>query len=1033
MSSMLASPSQSRLSPPKPDGQVHQLYVTHCLYDEGIFRQAGFAPRASSTRDPLLLRFAQEYPSFELPAGMTVGEDSSSRLCRLALVRLPGGQKALIHSVALPAERHGRANDFFSHVLISPTLTPRDALPAWASAEWTTDCASDTAKDLPLLSALPVRGPIDDGALRHFLKEDLPGREQRNGDVEPHVGDYLYDEEEPVSKEAPFYPPRLRHDAERRRELLSLTLRGCLLALRAGAAAPGSRFFILGEPDLVALLLYGAVRLLPPHLTAELTFSTCEPMRHALRPTGLAQVVGIYSGPDGEGIDESVFKGQGWFLDTSTPRCSDELRQENDPAIAEWIDLAVMGEWKIIDKVYSLLGNTGGTIVSFQRGLQAARLAHRLTNGKAEAADLLALKRSPWGPALIEQNRDALWPLVRDASLRDPVVLDEFSDVLAEHVPELEQRLSEALRAVPAGNWQGPFRMLRSVNKGDQARMRETLQRLLPPPPYTPALRFAILRELQESELFPLNQPLPLQSLLRHCTVEELRQFAQPGLPRQWFVWALCYAITKPETQDEAVRLLHGSDDPLLATFWEQFKLLKEESQRRPILAPLLAGSDGKAVLFFSRSLRVLPSLRLETLEWVLETLGAFSREWNDFWCSEDHLARLLDLLRNLGDDARDLWDRLHATIDPVSLLLGDASQRALILNLAAARDRPGLPLPEWAAQTVADWVLLREHFEKASAVTESEHDAVLAACKRRGIDVIAVLRRYFERFVLPREATTALLADFAGFFNTFYPLGTDYQDVGARFLGWMDVVRDCPAMALRKLYSRFYLDHYVPPVFRGRLAQEVLGETLPPDPAATAEIPVVKASAPTVAIPVVVSKTGDTFPLTGVRPVHCGVPALLHGAPWLALDFAAGVVALVLFGMLPLPPRQLGLLCSFLPLVFFTADGTAILHAGVGLAQLRGRSLIKSLLTGTVLALTGGALASGVAFAWGVPRAAVVSVGGAVAGGMLGASVLGLVLPGVLGRLRLAERAPAGVVARVAAATAAMGFYLMVARWLVR
>ncbi len=336
----------------------------------------------------------------------------------------------------------------------------------------------------------------------------------------------------------------------------------------------------------------------------------------------------------GSEIDPAVFKGQGWFLDTFAPRCSDELRQENDPAIAEWIDLAVTGQWRIIDKVYSLLGNTGGTIVSFQRGLQAARVAQRLTSGKAEAADLLAIKRSPWGPALLEQNRETLWPLVREASLRDPAVQVEFSDVLAEHIPELEQRLSETLRAVPPGNWQGTFRMLHAAHQGDPARLRETLQRLLPPPPYPPALRFGILRELHQLQLFPVSQPLPLQSLLRHCTVEELRQFAQPELSHQWLIWALCYAIVKPETQEEAVRLLHASDDPLLATFWEQFKLLKDESQRRPILAPLLAGRDGKAVLFFSRSLRVLPSLRLETLEWVLETLGAFSREWNDFWCS---------------------------------------------------------------------------------------------------------------------------------------------------------------------------------------------------------------------------------------------------------------------------------------------------------------------------------------------------------------------------------------------------------------
>ncbi len=259
---MLASPSSSRLALPTKDGQIHQLFITHCLYDEGLSRQAGFAPRASSTRDPLLLRFAQECPSFELPAGITAGEDGiAESLRRLALVRLPGGQKAIIHSVALPAERHGRANDFFSHVLLSPTLTPRDVLPLWDSPDWATDCSSEAAKDLPALTDLPVSGSVNDRAVTNFLKETLQPADDHDED---------YNAEDDL-----LCPPRLRPEAERRRELLSLTLRGCLLALRAGT---GSRFFILAEPELVALLLYGAARLFPPHMVADLTFSTCEPM-----------------------------------------------------------------------------------------------------------------------------------------------------------------------------------------------------------------------------------------------------------------------------------------------------------------------------------------------------------------------------------------------------------------------------------------------------------------------------------------------------------------------------------------------------------------------------------------------------------------------------------------------------------------------------------------------------------------------------------------------------------------------------------
>src|ERR1700745_1989512 len=76
---------------------AHQLYVTHCLYDEGLSREAGFGVRASSTRDPLLLRFALEYPPYEPPPGLLGIEAAAPR--RLALVRVPGGRSALIHSV----------------------------------------------------------------------------------------------------------------------------------------------------------------------------------------------------------------------------------------------------------------------------------------------------------------------------------------------------------------------------------------------------------------------------------------------------------------------------------------------------------------------------------------------------------------------------------------------------------------------------------------------------------------------------------------------------------------------------------------------------------------------------------------------------------------------------------------------------------------------------------------------------------------------------------------------------------------------
>src|SRR5690349_17851085 len=110
----LATPTRPTADDDAGPMPIDQLYFTHCLYDEGLAREAGFGARASSTRDPLLLRFALEYPAYEAPAGLAADEAAPRRL---ALLRVPGGRSALIHSVPRSGEGRGRANNFFSHVL----------------------------------------------------------------------------------------------------------------------------------------------------------------------------------------------------------------------------------------------------------------------------------------------------------------------------------------------------------------------------------------------------------------------------------------------------------------------------------------------------------------------------------------------------------------------------------------------------------------------------------------------------------------------------------------------------------------------------------------------------------------------------------------------------------------------------------------------------------------------------------------------------------------------------------------------------
>ena len=135
-------------------------------------------------------------------------------------------------------------------------LDPRATLASWASPDWATGIDPEAGLDLPPFPALPRPGSLGDDAVTAFLCPNAPSEDN---DLATLIS-----------------PPRLATDADRRRQLLTLALRGCLQVLQSSPAAPRGRFYLLAEPGLTALLLYAAVRLLPRSLTANLTFSTYE-------------------------------------------------------------------------------------------------------------------------------------------------------------------------------------------------------------------------------------------------------------------------------------------------------------------------------------------------------------------------------------------------------------------------------------------------------------------------------------------------------------------------------------------------------------------------------------------------------------------------------------------------------------------------------------------------------------------------------------------------------------------------------------
>ena len=119
-------------------------------------------------------------------------------------------------------------------------------------------------------------------------------------------------------------------------------------------AARDRRLFIHAEPGVVALLLYGAVRLLPQRLTSNLTFSTFEPYHRNIRDYKLARVVGTYLGSLEKGLEADLGSAGIVALDTfNFSRSSVELRKPMTDSLQTGlnglIEFAVQGDWALVE------------------------------------------------------------------------------------------------------------------------------------------------------------------------------------------------------------------------------------------------------------------------------------------------------------------------------------------------------------------------------------------------------------------------------------------------------------------------------------------------------------------------------------------------------------------------------------------------------------------------------------------------------------------------------------------------------------
>ena len=339
-----------------------QFHVTHCPAADNLHGTAGFGVCAASTAETGAIREALEYPPYELPIDLWKEKPAPTHAPRrLARTVHPRGGVWVAHSVYLERDSAGRPRSYFTHLLHLPESAagPASVLESWDADGWAREHPPGSARALPV-ARVPVGSAISTRKLIPFLSLPKTGATDLSFVV---------------------CPTRFQTDLPARRNLIARFLHAVTLA--AGAKQTGGtrdRLFVHGEPGLVAMLLYAAVRILPPQFTADLTFSTFEPAHRAIRDFKLATVVGTYLGVPGKGLDPELAT-RAFALDTLAPeRSSPELagRVCAPDGITRLIELAAEGRWDVLARVHHQAGTDTGAVARIPevvRSLLAPRVS----------------------------------------------------------------------------------------------------------------------------------------------------------------------------------------------------------------------------------------------------------------------------------------------------------------------------------------------------------------------------------------------------------------------------------------------------------------------------------------------------------------------------------------------------------------------------------------------------------------------------------------------------------------------------------
>jgi magnesium transporter len=185
-----------------------------------------------------------------------------------------------------------------------------------------------------------------------------------------------------------------------------------------------------------------------------------------------------------------------------------------------------------------------------------------------------------------------------------------------------------------------------------------------------------------------------------------------------------------------------------------------------------------------------------------------------------------------------------------------------------------------------------------------------------------------------------------------------------------------------------------------------------------------------------------DIFQLMGIHASgsRSAWTSFLDRFPWLMANVGAGLLAALIAARYEALLESVVVLALFIPVVLALAESVSMQSATLTLQRLHGgapvrgflrRVFVQELGAASLLGIGCGLIVGGIAAALHANLWLGVAVGGAIAGSVLTAGLLGLLLPTALHAMRLDPRIAAGPIVLAVADLATLLFYFNLAGWL--